>query len=207
MSDDDFDDNQEDYSYDYDDEWIDDLASGGDHSIVANKLKLYADTLDYGGIDGIATDGDEYELRDLITLARDLIAGGKISEDNAHFARVNTTQGEKHRLAARAAFDTMARNLQAVSYENDQPVYELNSSELWVACIHAIVVTYGSNQSGLTALAARTLVDHLIYHMPDSIAEDADSMTFRAPGRAIIRWLEEAGYVYYVLTHSATGNA
>ena len=205
MSDDDFDDNPEDYSYD--DGWIDDLVNGGNHSMVANKLIIYADTLEYGGIDGIATDGDEYEIRDVMARARDMIAGGRISEDSAKFAQANATQSEKHRRAARSAFDTMARNLQAAAYEGEQPIYEIESNELWVACIHAIVVTYGSNESGLTALAARTLVDNLIYHMPSSTAEDTDTMTFRTARRAIIRWLEEAGYVYYVLTHSATGNA
>ena len=207
MNDDEFDDGQEDYPYDYDDGWIDDLAASGDHANVTNKLKLYADTLGYAGIDGITTDGDEFELRDVMTRARDMIASGTISEDCANFAQENTLQGEKHRIAARSAYDTMARNLQAVAYENEQPIYEIDSAELWVSCIHAIVVTYGSNQSGLTALAARTMVDNLIYHLPDSTSDDFNTITFRTTRSTILKWLEEAGYIYYVLTHSTTGNA
>jgi hypothetical protein len=208
MNDDEFDDNQEDYHYDYDnDRWIDDLAGSEDHANVPSVLKVYADTLGYAGIDGISTDGDEYELRDLMTRARDMIAGGKISEENARFAQENTVQGEKHRKAARSAYDTMASNLQAVAYEHGQPIYEIESAELWVSCIHAIVVTYGSNQSGLTALAARTAVDNLIYHLPDTTPDDFKAITFRTSRSKLLKWLEEAGYIYYTLTHSATGNA
>jgi hypothetical protein len=206
MNDDEFDDSQEDYHYD-NDSWVDDFAASDDRANVPNVLKDYADTLNFAGIDGITTDGDEYELRDLMTQARDMIAGGKISEANARFAQDNTAQGEKHRRAARSAYDTMARNLQAVAYENGQPIYEIESAELWVSCIHAIVVTYGSGQSGLTALAARTTVDNLIYHLPDSTPDDFKAITFRASRSKILKWLEEAGYIYYVLTQSTTGNA
>ena len=199
MNDDDFDDGYDDF--------FDEELSGAEIVHETNALKLYADTLSYKGIDGITSDGDEYELRDLMTRARDMIAGGKISEDAAHFAKSNTEQGQKHRTAALSAYKTMQHHLQAVAYEDGKPVFELESAELWVSCIHAIVVTYGSTQSGLTALAARTTVDNLIYHLPDATPDDFKGFTFRTSERTILRWLEEAGYIYYALTHPAAGDA
>jgi hypothetical protein len=209
MNDDNFDDSQDDYWDDYHDSerWVDDLAADADNASVTNLLKAYADTLSYTGIDGITTDGDEYEQRDLMARARDMIAGGKISEDSANFAKENPEQSEKHRTAARSAYKTMQPNLHSVAYEDGQPIYEVESSELWVSCIHAIVVNYGSNQSGVTALAARTIVDNLIYHLPDVTPEDFKAITFRTNERTILRWLEEASYVYYALTHTAAGDA
>lgn len=200
MNDDEFDDN-------YDDDLFDDFIDSEDANHAANALKDYADTLSYTGINGITTDGDEFELRDLMARARDMIAGGKISEDNAKFAKANTEQAEKHRIAARSAYKTMQHNLHSVAYEDGLPIYEIESAELWVSCIHAIVVTYGSSQSGLTALAARTTVDNLIYHLPDATPEDFNTVTFRTNERTILRWLEEAGYIYHCLTHTAAGDA
>src|SRR5690606_29799098 len=121
--------------------------------------------------------------------------------------KANIEQAEKHRIAARSAYKTMQHNLHSVAYEDGQPIYEIESAELWVSCIHAIVVTYGSSQSGLTALAARTTVDNLIYHLPDATPEDFNTVTFRTNERTILRWLEEAGYIYHCLTHTAAGDA
>lgn len=187
----------------YDDDIFNDLPESEDTGV----LKNYADSLNYTGVSGITTDGDEYELRDLMTRARDMVAGGKISEESAQFLQENGEQGEKHRQGAQVAYKTMLQDLQAVAYKDGKPIYEIDSTELWVSCVRAIVTIYSARQSSLTTLAARTLVDNLIYHLPDGTQQDFQSITFRTDERTILRWLEEACYVYYTLTHTVHGDA
>src|SRR5690606_16442392 len=96
---------------DFDDGYDDDLfdsefwADEDEVIRVTNILMNYAATLDYAGIDGIASDGDEYEMGDLMIRARNMIANGSISASNIEFAVTNAEQSETHKQAARDSFE------------------------------------------------------------------------------------------------------
>lgn len=198
---------------DFDDGYDDDLfdsefwADEDEVIRVTNILMDYAATLDYAGIDGIASDGDEYEMGDLMIRARNMIANGSISASNIEFAVTNAEQSETHKQAARASFERMQQSLKPVAVKDGQPVYKIHSAELWTSCIHAIVLAHGAGQSSLIGLAARTAVDNVIYQLPDATPEDFDGVIFKTGQRNLLKWMEEASYIYYCLTRPAARNA
>lgn len=202
MTDGDFDDG-------YDDDLFDSEFWADEDEIirVTNILMDYAATLDYAGIDGIASDGDEYEMGDLMIRARNMIANGSISASNIEFAVTNAEQSETHKQAARASFERMQQSLKPVAVKDGQPVYKIHSAELWTSCIHAIVLAHGAGQSSLIGLAARTAVDNVIYQLPDATPEDFDGVIFKTGQRNLLKWMEEASYIYYCLTRPAARNA
>ncbi len=202
MTDPDFDDSYDDDLYDSE------LWADEDEVIrVTNVLLDYAGTLDYAGIDGITSDGDEYEMGDLMIRARNMIADGSISEDNIEFAVTNAAQSEAHRKAAKVSYERMQQLLKPVTVKDGQPVYKIHSSELWTSCMHAIVLAHGAGQSSLIGLAARTAVDNVIYQLPDATPEDFDGVIFQTGQRNLLKWMEEASYIYYCLTRPAARNA
>lgn len=198
---------------DFDDGYDDDLfdsefwADEDEVIRVTNILMDYAATLDYAGIDGIASDGDEYEMGDLMIRARNMIANGSISASNIEFAVTNAEQSETHKQAARDSFERMQQSLKPVAVKDGQPVYKIHSAELWTSCIHAIVLAHGAGQSSLIGLAARTAVDNVIYQLPDATPEDFDGVIFKTGQRNLLKWMEEASYIYYCLTRPAARNA
>lgn len=198
---------------DFDDGYDDDLfdsefwADEDEVIRVTNILMNYAATLDYAGIDGIASDGDEYEMGDLMIRARNMIANGSISASNIEFAVTNAEQSETHKQAARDSFERMQQSLKPVAVKDGQPVYKIHSAELWTSCIHAIVLAHGAGQSSLIGLAARTAVDNVIYQLPDATPEDFDGVIFKTGQRNLLKWMEEASYIYYCLTRPAARNA
>lgn len=202
MTDGDFDDG-------YDDDLFDSEFWADEDEIirVTNILMDYAATLDYAGIDGIASDGDEYEMGDLMIRARNMIANGSISASNIEFAVTNAEQSETHKQAARDSFERMQQSLKPVAVKDGQPVYKIHSAELWTSCIHAIVLAHGAGQSSLIGLAARTAVDNVIYQLPDATPEDFDGVIFKTGQRNLLKWMEEASYIYYCLTRPAARNA
>lgn len=198
---------------DFDDSYDDDLydselwADEDEVTRVTNVLLDYATTLDYAGIDGITSDGDEYEMGDLMIRARNMIADGNISEGNIEFGETHVEQSEAHKQAAKISYGRMQQILKPVAVRDGQPIYKVHSSELWTACIHAIVLAHGAGQSSLIGLAARTAVDNVIYQLPDATPEDFDGVTFQTGQRNLLKWMEEASYIYYCLTRPAARNA
>lgn len=198
---------------DFDDNCDDDLfgselrANEDEILRVTNPLLDYAATLDYTGVDGITSDGDEYEMGDLMIRARNMIAAGHISESNIGFASTHAEQSEVHKRAAKVSFERIQKLLKPVAVKDGLPVYKIHSSELWTSCIHAIVLAHGAGQSALIGLAARTAVDNVIYNLPDATPEDFDGVIFQTSQRNLLKWMEEASYIYYCLTRSAARNA
>ena len=198
---------------DFDDSYNDDLhdsemwADEDEVIRVTDVLMDYAATLDYAGIDGITSDGDEYEMGDLMIRARNMIADGNISGGNIEFASTHIEQSETYRRAAKVSYDRMQQLLKPVAVKDGQPVYKIHSSELWTSCIHAIVLAHGAGQSSLIGLAARTAVDNVIYHLPDATPEDFEGIIFQTSQRNLLKWMEEASYIYYCLTRPAARNA
>lgn len=202
MTDPDFDDSYDDGLYNSE-MWVDD----NEVIRVTNVLLDFAATLDYTGIEGIASDGDEYELGDLMIRARNMIASGNISESNIEFAGTHAEQSEAHKRAAKISYGRMQHLLKPAAVKDGQPIYKIHSSELWTSCIHAIVLAHGAGQSALIGLAARTAVDNVIYHLPDATPEDFDGVIFQTGQRTLLKWMEEASYIYYCLTRPAARNA
>ena len=197
---------------DYDDSYDDDLYDSDlwaeDEVIrVTNVLMDYAATLDYTGIDGITSDGEEYELGDLMIRARNMIAAGIISEETTEFCETHIEQSDAHKQAAKLSFERMQQLLKPVAMKDGQPIYKVHSTELWTSCIHAIVLAHGAGQSALIGLAARTAVDNVIYHLPDATPKDFDGIIFQTGQRNLLKWMEEASYIYYCLIRPAARNA